>query len=202
MSVRPGSSGPAVAIPPEDAGAHGATTRQSTKGRHMDINIVLLAPEIPHNTGAIGRVCVGLDAHLHLVRPLGFALTQTRLRRAGLDYWEHVHLTVHDNWKRFLEQERPQRLFFASTRGTRSYLDYRFSAGDYLVFGNETGGLSADLYARYADALYRIPMPGPHARSINLANAVAIVVYEAYRQLASQQAPERTSPRHTEGCQS
>ena len=149
----------------------------------MPLNIVLLAPEIPHNTGAIGRLCVGLDARLHLVRPLGFALTQARLKRAGLDYWEHVDLTTHDSWEDFLSDESPGRPFFASTRGERSYLEYAFRKGDYLVFGSETGGLPEEMYAQYADDLYRIPMPGPHARSINLANAVAIVAYEAYRRI-------------------
>ncbi len=152
----------------------------------MSLHIVLLSPEIPHNTGAIGRLCVGLDARLHLVRPLGFALTQSRLRRAGLDYWEHVKLTVHDSWDCFLAEEQPPRLFFASTRGRRSYLEYAFREGDYLVFGSETNGLPADLYERYAADLYRIPMPGAHARSINLANAVAIVAYEAYRQVSAE----------------
>ncbi len=151
----------------------------------MNFNIVLLQPEIPHNTGAIGRVCVGLDARLHLVRPLGFNLSGARLRRAGLDYWEHVRLTVHDNWEAFLAAERPARLWFASTRAQRSYLATDFAEGDYVVFGSETSGLPADFYARFAQRLIGIPMPGPHARSINLANAAAIIAHEAYRQFTT-----------------
>lgn len=155
----------------------------------MNINVVLVAPEIPHNTGAIGRLCVGLDARLHLIRPLGFSLRASHLRRAGLDYWEHIDLHVHSSWEAFLEQAQPERLCFASTRGERSYLDYRFLPGDHLVFGNETSGLPPDFYTRYRDQLFHIPMPGPHARSINLANAAAIVLYEAFRQFQSPTGP-------------
>ena len=135
----------------------------------LPIRIVLLRPEIPHNT-------------LHLVRPLGFALTSAWVRRTGMDYWTHLDLHLHDNWDAFLETARPVRLFFASTRGTRSLYDCRFAAGDALVFGNESSGLPEAFYARYRDDLFRIPMPGPHARSLNLANAAAVAAYEALRQ--------------------
>lgn len=148
----------------------------------MPYHIVLVKPEIPHNTGAIGRLCVGLDCPLHLIRPLGFRLTEQHLRRAGMDYWEHLDLSVHDSWEKFLEAVAPERLFFLSTRGTRSLYDCSFLPGDALVFGSEGHGLPQDFYDRYADRLFRIPMPGLHARSINLANAVSITAYEAYRQ--------------------
>ena len=147
------------------------------------LNIVLVAPRIPHNTGAVARLAVGLDARLHLVRPLGFSLRESRLKRAALDYWEHARLTIHADWEQYLEAEQPGALVLTSTRGGRSYLDVRYTAATHLVFGNETEGLPAPFYERYADRLVRIPMPGAHARSINLANAVAIVAYEAYRQL-------------------
>jgi tRNA (cytidine/uridine-2'-O-)-methyltransferase len=150
----------------------------------VDLHIVLLHPDIPHNTGAIGRLCVGLDAALHLVRPLGFSLRAARLKRAGLDYWEHVRLDVHDSWEAYLEDARPAQLVFASTRGARSVYDCAFRPGVHLVFGSETAGLPEAMYARYADRLACIPMPGPHARSINLANAAAIVAYEAFRQIS------------------
>jgi len=149
------------------------------------LNIVLVKPEIPHNTGAIGRVCVGLDCPLHLVRPLGFRLTDRHLRRAGMDYWEHLDLRVHDSWDGFLDAVRPTRLYFLSTRGECSLYDCVFEPGDALVFGSESRGLPDDFYDRYRDRLFRIPMPGPHARSLNLANAVSIAVYEAYRQLGT-----------------
>lgn len=151
----------------------------------MDLNIVLLHPEIPHNTGTIGRLCVGLDAALHIIRPIGFNLSDRNLRRAGLDYWPHLRLHVHDSWNAFLEAEAPRRMMLASTKGSTSYLDWRFALGDYVVFGSESSGLPTALYSDHADLLHRIPMPGPHARSINLANAAAIVLYEAYRQMAS-----------------
>jgi tRNA (cytidine/uridine-2'-O-)-methyltransferase len=146
------------------------------------LNVVLVEPQIPHNTGAIGRLCVGLGAALHLVRPLGFILDHRAIRRAGLDYWANLDVTVHDDWDAFLAACQPPRLFFASTKGQRGLYDCHFSAGDFLVFGNEGSGLPPDFYTRYADSLLRIPMPGQHARSINLANAAAIVMYEAYRQ--------------------
>ncbi|MCL1888412.1 MAG: tRNA (cytidine(34)-2'-O)-methyltransferase [Kiritimatiellaeota bacterium] len=146
------------------------------------MHVVLLHPEIPHNTGAIGRLCVGLDWPLHLVRPLGFALDEHHLRRAGLDYWQHLDLRVHDNWDAFLDAVRPASLFFASTRGARSLYDCRFDEGGALVFGAESRGLPPAFYERHAADLFQIPMPGPHARSLNLANAAAVCMYEAWRQ--------------------
>ena len=149
----------------------------------LPIHIVLLRPEIPHNTGAIGRVCVGLDCALHLVKPLGFHLDAQHLKRAGMDYWHHVRLSVHDTWELFLNAVRPAGLFFLSTRGERSLYASRFHPGDALVFGNESHGLPDPFYEQYREQLFRIPMPGANARSINLANAVSIATYEAYRQL-------------------
>jgi tRNA (cytidine/uridine-2'-O-)-methyltransferase len=149
------------------------------------IHLVLVQPEIPHNTGAIGRLCVGLDCELHLIRPLGFQLDGRHLLRAGLDYWPHVRLTLHDNWETFLARIRPTRLFLASTHGVRSLYDCRFVPGSALVFGSESRGLPANLHAQYAGDRFRIPMPGGQARSINLANAAAIAAYEAYRQLTA-----------------
>ena len=147
------------------------------------VHIVLFQPEIPHNTGAIGRVCVGLGWPLHLVRPLGFHLTEHQVKRAGLDCWDHLDLRVHDTWAAFLETVRPERLFLMSTRGTRSLYSCAFAPGDALVFGSESRGLPEEFHVRYAERLFRIPMPGEHARSINLANAVSIAAYEAFRQL-------------------
>jgi len=150
----------------------------------MPLHIVLVKPEIPHNTGAVGRLCVGLDCALHLIRPLGFHLSDHYVQRAGLDYWEFLRLTVHDSWDDFLATVHPPRLFFLSTRGQHSLYDCTFGEGDALVFGNEGKGLPDEFYTRYADSLFKIPMPGEHARSINLANAVSITAYEAYRQLS------------------
>ena len=151
----------------------------------LPLHIVLVHPEIPHNTGAIGRLCVGLDCPLHLIRPLGFALTSAWVKRAGMDYWPHLDLHLHDDWQTFLEHTQPARLLLASTRGDRSLYDCHFAAGDAIVFGNESSGLPEPFYARYRESLFRIPMPGPHARSLNLANAVAVAAYEALRQLTT-----------------
>lgn len=148
-----------------------------------DFSIVLLRPEIPHNTGAVGRLAVGLGVRLDLVRPLGFRLDDGSVRRAGLDYWRHLDCRVHDSWEDYLSAVAPKRFFMLSTKGERSLYDVRFEPGDALVFGNESSGLPKDFYGRYGELLYRIPMPGEHARSINLANAVSIAAYECYRQL-------------------
>lgn len=154
----------------------------------MNLNVVLLHPEIPHNTGAIGRTCVCVGARLHLVKPLGFSLREKDLLRAGLDYWPHLDVKTHDGWDGFLQAEKPARIIFLSTRGARSIYEWRFEPGDYVVFGSESGGLPEGFYERYSNDLCSIPMPGTHARSLNLANAASIVVYEAYRQ-QSQASP-------------
>jgi len=146
-------------------------------------HIVLIKPEIPHNTGAIGRLCVGLGCPLHLIRPLGFHLTDEYVRRAGLDYWEFLDLRVHKNWEDYLKDVKPPNLHFMSTKGEKSLYQCTFQMGDALIFGNESRGLPGQMYGQYESSLFKIPMPGEHARSINLANAVSIAAYEAYRQL-------------------
>ncbi len=154
----------------------------------MNLNIVLFNPEIPHNTGAIGRLCAGLDCALHLVRPLGFALTSRYLRRSGMDYWQHIDLHMHDSWDDFLAKEAPASLSFASTHGTGSLYQHSFQPGEYVIFGSESSGLPESMYNEYNDLLFCIPMPGQHARSINLANAASVVAYEAYRQFQGEPA--------------
>jgi len=147
-------------------------------------HVVLVAPEIPQNTGTIGRLCVCTDARLHLIRPLAFSLDESRIRRAGLDYWRFLDLHVHEDWPAFIAAAAPppERMFFLTTKSERSVFGSNFAAGDYLVFGNETSGFPPAFYRDYADRLFTIPMPGRHARSHNLANAAAIVLYEALRQ--------------------
>ena len=149
----------------------------------MSLGIILHEPEQPGNTGAIGRTCLCAGATLHLIRPFGFMTGEKALKRAGLDYWPHLDVTLHDTWEEYLEAARPKRLFFLSTHGEKSLYECRFSEGDALVFGNESSGLPKDFYDRYKESLFKIPMPGEHARSINLANAVSIAAYECYRQL-------------------
>ncbi len=145
-------------------------------------HIVLLRPEIPHNTGAIGRLCVGLGVELHLVRPIGFALDDRSIARAGLDYWPHLKISVHDSWDDYLLSARPKQIHFLSTRGSKSLYECEFMEGCALVFGNESSGLPKHFYDTYRESLFKIPMPGQHARSINLSNAVSIAAYECYRQ--------------------
>ena len=165
--------------------------------RHLNpahFSVVLVSPEIPHNTGAIGRLCVGLGIPLHLVRPLGFKLTEKAIARAGLDYWPLLEVHVHDSWDDYLAEVRPRRMLFLSTHGEASLYDCEFAPGDALVFGSESAGLPKEFYDRYRESLFRIPMPGEHARSINLANAVSIAAYECFRQLGAQ---ARQSPAPT-----
>jgi tRNA (cytidine/uridine-2'-O-)-methyltransferase len=143
-----------------------------------------VAPEIPPNTGSIARLCAATYTRLHLIRPLGFSLDNRYLKRAGLDYWPWVDLHVYDDWPTFRSQQRGARMHFFSARTTRSYLTARYAPGDYLVFGSETKGLPSTLLAAHRDDTYVIPIASPHVRSLNLSNAVSIVVYEALRQLS------------------
>lgn len=145
-------------------------------------HVVLYQPEIPPNTGNVIRLCANTGSRLHLLEPLGFELDDARLRRAGLDYREYAAVQVHASLDAFLEAETPARLFAFSTRGAAAYHEVAFQAGDAFLFGPETRGLGADVLARLpAEHRLRIPMR-PENRSLNLSNAVAIVVYEAWRQ--------------------
>ena len=146
-------------------------------------NVVLYQPEIPQNTGNIIRLCANTGAYLHLIHPLGFALEDKYLRRAGLDYHEWVRIMQYRSLDDFKAQVQPPRLFALSTKGQRRYTEFVYQAEDALLFGPETRGLSAALLNRLGTGqVLRIPMR-PHNRSLNLSNAVAIVVYEAWRQL-------------------
>ncbi len=145
-------------------------------------DIVLYQPEIPPNTGNIIRLCANSGARLHLIEPLGFELDDKRLRRAGLDYHEWAEVSVFPDYQTMLEKLKPQRLFACSTKGTMTYNDVKFQAGDVLLFGPETRGLPADiLNSLPSDAVIRIPMM-ENSRSLNLSNAVAIILFEAWRQ--------------------
>ncbi len=145
-------------------------------------NVVLVHPEIPPNTGNVIRLCANSGCTLHLVRPLGFPIDHAKMRRAGLDYHEFATLRVHESWAAFLASERPERRFALSTQGRRAPSDCRFEPGDWFVFGSETAGLPADVQSSFVpDHVLRLPMR-PGNRSINLSNAVAITVYEAWRQ--------------------
>lgn len=146
--------------------------------------MVLVRPEIPQNTGSIARLTAATKIRLHLVGPLGFSLADRYLKRAGLDYWPLVDLATYDGWDRFIEAYgRGAGLKFFSARATRSYLQADYKPGDFLVFGSETKGLGREFIEKNIDATYNIPIFEPGVRSLNLSNAVSIVVYEALRQI-------------------
>jgi tRNA (cytidine/uridine-2'-O-)-methyltransferase len=147
------------------------------------LHVVLVAPEIPPNTGSIARLCAATQIRLHLIHPLGFSLDNRYLKRAGLDYWPYVDVHVYDDWPHFRAQHRGARMHFFSARATRSYLAAHYASGDHLVFGSETKGLPPALLAAHRDDTYVIPIFSPHVRSLNLSNAASIVVYEALRHL-------------------
>jgi tRNA (cytidine/uridine-2'-O-)-methyltransferase len=150
-------------------------------------NIVLVEPEIPPNTGNIGRLCLAAGAHLHLVRPLGFSLDDRQLRRAGLDYWHDVPLTLWDSFAELQSaQPRGTRFWYLTTKATRAYWTAKFQPGDFLVFGRETKGLPESLLAQHPGELLTIPMRAASTRSLNLATAVGIVLFEAVRQQETQ----------------
>jgi tRNA (cytidine/uridine-2'-O-)-methyltransferase len=146
-------------------------------------NVVLVHPEIPPNTGNVIRLCANTGARLHLIEPLGFPIDHAKMKRAGLDYHDIASLNIHKSWPAFLEAEKPTKLWALTTRGTVNPFSASFTENDYLVFGSETAGLPASIRASlHADQLLRLPMR-PDNRSLNLSNSVAIVVYEAWRQL-------------------
>jgi len=150
--------------------------------KEPNFNIVLVRPEIPQNAGNIGRLCVNCDCRLHLIEPLGFSLEDKYLKRAGLDYWKHLDFKVHQSFDEFLQSEKPRKIFFFSTKAEKTLWECIYPPGSYLVFGNESSGLPPDLYEKYSDMLVKIPMPGKNSRSMNLANATAVALYEAIRQ--------------------
>jgi tRNA (cytidine/uridine-2'-O-)-methyltransferase len=145
-------------------------------------NVVLVEPEIPPNTGNIGRLCLATGSTLHLVQPLGFSLDDRELKRAGLDYWKEVDVRLWESLAELQACESKQRYFFLTTKSDRPYYDVKFRDGDFLVFGRETKGLPEGLLAAHRDELLTIPMRG--TRSLNLATAVGIVLFEAVRQQA------------------
>lgn len=149
------------------------------------LNIVLVEPEIPPNTGNIIRLCANTGAQLHLVKPLGFPLEDKSLKRAGLDYHEYASMKVHESWEDFLQKENPphDRMFALTTKGTGTLVKSQFQENDYLVFGSETRGLSQEIRDQFLpEKRVRLPMRA-NSRSLNLSNTVAIMIYEAWRQM-------------------
>jgi tRNA (cytidine/uridine-2'-O-)-methyltransferase len=155
-----------------------------SEAARAEMKIVLVTPEIPGNTGSVGRTCVALDLELILIRPYGFDITEKSVRRAGLDYWQHVRLSEYDDWAGFLAARSPRRdqLFFYEEFGTGGTVyDPAYPPDAYLVFGRETKGLQPEILTGMEDRIFRLPMRSPHIRSLNLANAVTAVAYQAMR---------------------
>ncbi|SHH98726.1 tRNA (cytidine/uridine-2'-O-)-methyltransferase [Sporobacter termitidis DSM 10068] len=145
------------------------------------MNIVLLEPEIPFNTGNVGRTCVAANASLHLIKPLGFTLDEKHIKRAGLDYWKDLDLHVYDSYRDFLEKNSFPRVIMATTKALKKYSDVAYTGGDFILFGKESAGIPESILKDNKDYCVRIPM-FQDTRSLNLSNAVAIVLYEALRQ--------------------
>lgn len=147
------------------------------------MQIVLVEPQIPQNTGSISRTCAATDSPLHLIEPLGFEITEKAVRRAGLDYWPHVKLFQHRSWDDYLTSANPERVWLFSKFGERLYTSAEFGPNDALVFGSETKGLGETFISKYPSSqVLRIPIFTDHVRSLNLSNAVSIALYEAIRQ--------------------
>ena len=145
------------------------------------INIVLLEPEIPANTGNIGRTCVATGCRLHLIEPLGFRLNEKALKRAGMDYWKDLDVTTYINYEDFLEKNPGAKIYMATTKGQHVYSDVKFEPDCYIMFGKESAGIPEEILLEHPNEAIRIPMMG-ETRSLNLANSVSIVLYEALRQ--------------------
>lgn len=150
-----------------------------------NLKIVLVSPEIPWNTGAIGRTCVALDMELIIVKPTIIDFSDKAVKRSGLDYWQHVKISMCESWEDFLQKYRPQEneLFFHSTKGKKLHYDAPYNANSYLVFGSETKGLPEFYHQTYPQNFYKLPMFSPHIRSLNLANTATSVAFEALGRL-------------------
>jgi tRNA (cytidine/uridine-2'-O-)-methyltransferase len=145
------------------------------------MNIVLLEPEIPHNTGSIGRTCVATGSSLHLIRPLGFSLDEKSVRRAGLDYWHKLDLHMYDSFREFLDKNNNPKIYMATTKALNTYADVTYEKDSFIMFGKESAGIPEEILINYKETCVRIPMEND-MRSLNLSNSVSIILYEAFRQ--------------------
>lgn len=149
--------------------------------KELRLNIVLLEPEMPANTGNIGRTCVATGTRLHLIEPLGFKINEKQLKRAGLDYWDKLDVTVYDDYEDFLNRNPNAKIYMATTKGPNVYTEVNYEPDCYIMFGKESAGIPEEILVRNQDTAVRIPMLD-EIRSLNLSNSVAIVLYEALRQ--------------------
>lgn len=149
----------------------------------MNLNIVLFQPEIPQNTGNIGRTCVLTNCRLHLIKPLGFSIDDKAVKRCGLDYWPHVDLEVHESYEALREKYKESNFYFCTTHGNKYYDEVEYKEGDFLVFGRESKGLPEYIREENKENLIKVPMINTTTRSLNLSNTVAIIAYEGLRQL-------------------
>ena len=147
----------------------------------MNLNIVLYDPEIPQNTGNIARTCVLTDSKLHLIKPLGFDISEKQVKRAGLDYWKDLNLEIHESYEEFMEKYGDKKIYLATTHGGTHFDEISFESGDFIMFGRETSGVPDEVHNRHIGL--RVPMVKTSTRSLNLSNTVAIVAYEALRQI-------------------
>ena len=145
------------------------------------MNIVLHAPEIPANTGNIGRTCVATGTSLHLIKPLGFDISDKAVRRAGMDYWKELDLHVYEDFEEFVEKNPGARIYMATTKARKAYTEVEYKGNDFIMFGKESAGIPEEILVKYEDTSVRIPMIG-EIRSLNLSNSVSIILYEALRQ--------------------
>jgi hypothetical protein len=145
------------------------------------MNIVLHEPEIPANTGNIGRTCVATGTSLHLIKPLGFDISDKAVRRAGMDYWKELDLRVYENFEEFVEKNPGARIYMATTKARKAYTEVEYKENDFIMFGKESAGIPEEILVKYEETSVRIPMIG-EIRSLNLSNSVSIILYEALRQ--------------------
>lgn len=149
----------------------------------MNLNIVLYQPEIPQNTGNIGRTCVLTNSKLHLIRPLGFEITDKHLKRAGMDYWKQLDITYYDSFEEFYVLNKDHKIYLSTTRASKNYCDVKYEKGDFIMFGRESAGVPQDIRDLLVDTSIKIPMIETSDRSLNLSNSAGIIVYEALRQI-------------------
>lgn len=149
----------------------------------MNLNIVLYQPEIPQNTGNIGRSCVLTDSSLHLIKPLGFSTDDKHLKRAGMDYWPQLDVHYYESFEEFYEIHKDKRIFLATTKAKSYYCDFKYNKGDFIMFGRESSGVPDSIRRIFKDSMIKIPMLDTSDRSLNLSNSAAIVMYEALKQM-------------------